>query len=137
VIPYRRRNKWGYCDVNAKVIIETKFNFAERFKGNFALIQDKNDKWGTIDKQGNLVLLPTIRDKPIITDADVFLIRSGDNHGIMDYAGNYILSPIYDLSYTQLEIHKKYITMRKDSKSGLFTKSGKEVIPCKYENWIL
>ena len=36
--------------------MEQKYNFAERFVDNYAIVQGKNLKYGIIDKKGNVVI---------------------------------------------------------------------------------
>jgi len=51
LIPYRKGDKWGFCDRNKKIIIPIKYDDAEDFLGELARVK-LNGKWGYIDKNG-------------------------------------------------------------------------------------
>ena len=51
LIPYRKGDKWGYCDKFKNIIIIAKYNNASLFHEGLARIE-LGKKWGYIDKNG-------------------------------------------------------------------------------------
>jgi serine/threonine protein kinase len=70
LIPFRKGNKWGFSDVNKHILIEARYDGAERFSEGMAKVwlEDRNDaatqpqgtkvklKYGFIDKTGKEVI---------------------------------------------------------------------------------
>lgn len=57
-IPYRKKEKWGYCDFDKNLIIPCQFDGAESFIEVRAIVCMKKDTpgcLGFIDKNGNFV----------------------------------------------------------------------------------
>lgn len=57
LIPYRKGDKWGFCDRNKNVVIECFWDKVERFADGMAAIM-KHGKWGYINKVGELIVAP-------------------------------------------------------------------------------
>ena len=51
LIPYRKGDKWGYCDWNKKIVIPVQYDDAWLFSEGLALVK-VNGKWGFIDTKG-------------------------------------------------------------------------------------
>ena len=54
-IPYRRGNKWGFCDTDMTILISIVYDEVRPFKENLAAVK-LGDYWGFIDIKGNLVI---------------------------------------------------------------------------------
>ncbi len=52
LIPYRKGDKWGFCDRNKKIVIGCKYDFAGPFSEGLSIVK-LNGKWGFIDANGN------------------------------------------------------------------------------------
>ena len=48
LIPYRKRDKWGYCTPDKKIVIECIYDSASRFSEEFASVK-LNGKYGFIN----------------------------------------------------------------------------------------
>lgn len=59
----------GYMDVNGKKVIPATFEVAGPFKGDFAAVRKKNEKFGLIDRKGNNVLAPDFDHVEMISDS--------------------------------------------------------------------
>lgn len=66
-IPFRKGDKWGYCDKNKKMLIDAKYDWVTHFSDGLAVVW-LNNKSGFIDKTGKVVIpsffihiLPTLR----------------------------------------------------------------------------
>lgn len=53
---------WGFVDPNFKSILPTDYAKVYDFSGERAAVQDKNAKWGFIDKSGNWIVKPSLLD---------------------------------------------------------------------------
>jgi hypothetical protein len=51
LIPYRKGDKWGFCDRNKKIVIPCKYDCVFSFREGLACVQ-LNGKCGFIDKEG-------------------------------------------------------------------------------------
>lgn len=71
-IPYRKSNKWGYCDSTKKVLIKPAYDSVTVFfalnkideKDKYVAVVKKSDKYGLINKAGK-VLIPIIYERII------------------------------------------------------------------------
>jgi hypothetical protein len=54
IIPYRKKNKWGYANNKGEVVIEPQYKVAYPFTANITGVK-KDDKYGFIDKTGKPV----------------------------------------------------------------------------------
>jgi len=57
LIPYHNKNdKWGFADVNKKIVIPCIYDRVEFFDGEYAIVSTTNWLKGLIDKKGNKIL---------------------------------------------------------------------------------
>jgi hypothetical protein len=52
IVPYRKKNKWGYANIKGEVVVEPQYKVAYPFTANITAVK-KDDKYGFIDKSGN------------------------------------------------------------------------------------
>jgi len=55
LIPYRKGDKWGFCDKNKKIVVPCKYDLAHFFKEGLACVQVKG-KYGFVNKEGKEVI---------------------------------------------------------------------------------
>ncbi|MEI7583615.1 WG repeat-containing protein [Runella sp.] len=55
LVPYRQGRKWGYCDLNKKIIIACKYDQVALFHEGLAAVT-VNNKMGYIDETGKLII---------------------------------------------------------------------------------
>ncbi|GAB3640172.1 WG repeat-containing protein [Spirosoma arcticum] len=55
LIPYRKGDKWGFCDRNKNIVIDCVYFLVEPFEEGLAVVV-KNDRYGHIDKKGQVVI---------------------------------------------------------------------------------
>jgi len=129
LIPYRKRDKWGFCDRNKKVVIPCIYEDAHRFSEGLAAVKH-NDKWGFIDKTGKEVI-PFIYDQAYDFPEGLARVCINDKWGFIDKTGKEIIPLIYDSAngfsegLAAVEINDKW---------GFIDKTGKEIIPCIYDH---
>ncbi len=113
LIPYRKGDKWGYCDTNAKIIIAPIYDEVDFFGyfnssfSNIALVKT-NGKQGLINTNGKEIL-PLIFDKidhlscGKIQDK-ILRVRIGDKYGLVTYENKAITK----MEFSSLEFDEKY-----------------------------
>jgi len=55
--PVKMGHKWGYINIEGKMVIATQFDFARDFYEGLAAVE-VGDKWGYIDRSGKMVIAP-------------------------------------------------------------------------------
>ena len=55
LIPYRKKDKWGFCTPDKKIVIDCVWDKVYGFKEELAIVK-LNEKWGFINKTGELVI---------------------------------------------------------------------------------
>src|SRR5450756_110486 len=60
LIPYRKGDKWGFCNRDRKMVIPTVYDSVYLFSEGLAPVH-LNSKWGYIDTKGNMVI-PAVYD---------------------------------------------------------------------------
>ncbi|MBU0487436.1 MAG: WG repeat-containing protein [Bacteroidetes bacterium] len=53
---FRQGGRYGYIDVNGKIIIKSRFAGAKNFSNGMAEVKNRKNLWGFIDKTGNQVI---------------------------------------------------------------------------------
>ena len=120
-IPYRKGNRWGYCDKNKKIVIPIRFEEAYPFSrksGGLALVM-VNNKYGFIDTKGNMVI-PAIYDDAGYFSDGLAYVKVNDKFGFIDTKGNMVIPAIYDyaddffegLTYVKVNDERGYIDKR-------------------------
>ncbi len=57
MVPYRLKNKWGFADSTAKIVIKPKYEAVTPFNRSYAAVKEKG-KWGFINLKGEMILTP-------------------------------------------------------------------------------
>lgn len=101
-LPYVKKDgaNYGFVSEKDKIIVECKYSFVYPFdhKSNLAAVRDKNNKWGFINKYGELVI-PHIYDavNDIFVDGKNFVIA--DDYLILIDKNGVELRKIYGYNY--------------------------------------
>lgn len=97
LIPYRLYTKWGYAGITGKLVIPAKYDRADNFEGQCAVVKLKG-KYGLIDSTGKPVL-PFIYDgiePQKWKDKIYFILEAGKKSGLADQTGKLLLPAKYD-----------------------------------------
>jgi len=97
LIPYRRGDKWGFCDSNKKIVIEPIYDHVEPFSDGLAVILS-GKKQGYIDKKGLWVI--QIEAPAREFSEELAVVKTNDKYGYIDTKGNMVIQPIYDDAYS-------------------------------------
>ena len=133
--------KWGFIDTTGTVAIPIEYDTVNSFSDGLAFaVQD--DKQGFIDKTGEFVIqLENISRRYIyygITgyfENGLAVIQENEKkYNYIDKTGAVILSVEYELAYNFYEGLAGVLTDRRDEKWGFIDITGKEVIPCIYDD---
>jgi hypothetical protein len=85
LIPYRKGDKWGYCDWNKKIVIPIQYDGAGLFSDGLALVYIKG-KFGFIDTKGNMVI-PAAYDQTYGFSEGLAQVEVNDKWGFIDMKG--------------------------------------------------
>jgi hypothetical protein len=55
LIPYRKKDKWGFCTADKKIVIDCEYDVGSEFSEGLAIVT-KNNKYGFVNKKGHLVI---------------------------------------------------------------------------------
>lgn len=132
LIPYRVGDKFGYCDVNKKIIIQPKFDFAYPFSEGFAVVAI-NNKAGYINKAGKIVIPLIYRTAGPFSDG---LARVGLGTAL-EYKGQHFINrmgkSVFPLKYElPHDFSEGLAPFELDGKWGFINKVGEILIPPKF-----
>src|SRR5262245_55749764 len=82
-IPYREKNKWGFCDSSFIPHTDYKFDYVEPFRGRFAKVRIGND-YLFLEKNGDLLVHHHRKDTQLSSDNNYsFLDRAYFSEGLV------------------------------------------------------
>ena len=137
--------KWGYVDINGKIIIPCKYFFSTSFMNNHAVVVEDEENIYLIDDNGNKITAVNADNKPetFFSIKDNLVAWAGDiNNGVIPYvadggfglknAENSIVvpaNPKYQLITSSIY---GYYIYRTENGYGVMDGTGKEIIKDKY-----
>lgn len=98
LIPYRLKDKWGFCDINGKIKIQPIFEYVGFYNGEGYAIVKQNGKFGIIDSKSKFTCVPKYKN----------LVWKRSNYDIYnyffatDFKGN-----VFAVDFKGLKIPKK------------------------------
>jgi hypothetical protein len=161
LIPYRKSSLWGYCSPDKTIIIPCAYEWAGAFRGDAAIVMRKG-KYGGINREGKLFIpcrytsLAEAVQEIYEDDDDELPLALGDSDDSLclmsppeegemgTYAGvefrfsggkyRALEETVSTESYDALgDFREGLIRVRKNKKWGAIDPSGKEIIPCMYD----
>ena len=126
--PINDKRGGGYIDKNGKIVIAQNFGFALRFSGNYAIVQDKNSKYGVIDKTGNLVIPFEYEDLSNLSE-DFVIYKKNGKYGFIDIKNNKKSQAVFEKTG---KFKEGVLAVQKRGKWGFINKKGKMIIAPKY-----
>jgi len=124
LIPYRKGNKWGFCDKNKRIVIENKYNFVDQFNEGLACV-NRSGKYGFIDKIGKEIVTCEY-DYANSFEGGLATVRHNDKFGFINNKGREIIDCIYDNTYS---FHEGYAGVKQSNKWGLIDKPVRRWLP--------
>ncbi len=90
LVPVDCDGKWGYADQNGNMVLDCRWEDAERFFEGLASVKQTGKKWGFIDEQGNLTIDCEWDDVLFFENGLCEVRRSGAGWGFIDRSGNLV-----------------------------------------------
>ena len=118
----------GYINKNGVIVLKQKYNFAERFVDNYAIVQGKNLKYGIIDKKGNVVVNFEFDNLDNLSENFV-TYKKGNKYGYIDIIKNIKSGAVYD---NIKKFKEGLAAVCINERWGFINKEGKIVIEPKY-----
>lgn len=149
LIPFRKGNRFGFSDVNKKIIIEPKYDDVSVFKDGLARVE-LYGQFGFIDKTGQViipikyesgtsrifedssyfdVIVAGLTDK--IKNSDLIKAKLNGKYGFINKTGKEVIPFKYELAENFLE---DLAVVSSNEKYGFIDQTGKEIIPLKYDH---
>ena len=138
LIPYRKGDKWGYCDRNKNIVIDCIYDFADKFYEDRSWVLIRENDWYIIDKKGKRYAH--------------YCLNTYFHHDGIGFYSEGLVSFRCDCEWVCLDKYGKvpfptdnyfYIGPFKDGfahvtsvithKVGLINRKGEEVIPCQFD----
>ena len=128
--PINDQNGGGYINKNGEIVIAQNFGFAQRFSGNYAIIEGKNSKYGVIDKKGNLVIPFEYEDLSNLSE-DFVIYKENGKYGFIDIKNHKKSEPVFDKTS---KFKEAACAVQKNGVWGFINKKGEMVIEPKYRS---
>lgn len=132
LIPYTQKDKYGYFDLEGKIVINPQFAYATVFRENIALVKTTGDKgkWGYIDKSGKFIINATYKDATVFQEGLAWVILENGAPSAIDKKGE-IKFTLKEAENVRLFSEDLAAFSKVDSTStvwGFVDQSGKQVI---------
>ncbi len=129
LIPYRKGDKWGFCKVDKKIVIDCIYDSANLFSENFAVVS-QNGKYGYMNKQGKIVI-DFEYDNADSFFHNLSVIEKSKKKGVINKINKLIVEPNFDDLYFRRDdcIHVKL-----GNNIGLMDINFQEIIKPQYQD---
>jgi len=92
LIPYLEKDKYGYFDLDGKIVISPQFSEASAFREGLALVKLSNDKgedgkWGYIDNKGKIVINATYKSATVFQNGLAWVVSENSAPSAIDKSG--------------------------------------------------
>jgi len=138
LIPYAQKDKYGYFDLEGKIVINPQFAFATAFREDIALIKTtgENGKWGYIDESGKIIINATYKDATVFQEGIAWVIVENGAPSAIDKNGE-IKFTLKEAENVRLFSEELAAFSKVDSTNtiwGFVDKSGKQVINPQFQS---
>lgn len=137
--PVKTDRKWGYIDTEGRVKIQPRFDAAEEFMGNYAVVAIGNKAY-VIDTTGT-ILTPSGYDQLLQLEDSIFAVyRNTDENGEGGWGAEKIIGQeILPAKYDKITRVTYFLfSCRNDSSVGFFHRNGTLIAPVKYDTgWMM
>ena len=89
LIPYAQKDKYGYIDLEGKIVINPQFAYATAFRDDIALVQTTGEsgKWGYIDESGKFIINATYKDATVFQEGLAWVVSDNTAPTAIDKKG--------------------------------------------------
>lgn len=84
---------YGFININSKLVIECKFDYATDFKDKVSIVSIEGKK-GIIDLNGNFIIEPIYEDIEF-TSTNLYRVKENEKWGIIDINSSYVIPADY------------------------------------------
>lgn len=91
---FEKNGKYGFIDLNGKIIIPAKFDNATHFGEGLAGVR-VGEKWGFVDPSGEMVIQPQFDEVGVFSEGLVSVAING-KWGFIDPTGRIVITPQFD-----------------------------------------
>jgi len=135
LIPYRKKNKWGFCTPDKRIVIDCEYDKVEQFSEGVAVI-NKSGKYGFIERSGEITNSGLLRHYIQIDSLKEGMARACYNvnnlsWGYVDKQNFNVIEFIYDNASPFCE---GLARVRLNKKYGFIDKTGLTIVPIIYDN---
>lgn len=108
LIPYRKGDKWGFCNQDGKIVIDCVYDNAFFFNEGLALIK-LNNKWAFIDNEGKqIITLHVLVHKHVsfrdfVGGGDIIINELHSKVGDIVFNGNILINFEDKIAYWEIE----------------------------------
>lgn len=132
LIPYSQKEKYGYFDLEGKIVINPQFAYATAFREDIALVKTTGDKgkWGYIDKSGKFIINAIYKDATVFQEGLAWVILENGAPNAIDKKGE-IKFTLKEAENVRLFSEDLAAFSKVDSTStiwGFVDQSGKQII---------
>lgn len=90
LIPFLQKDKYGYFDLEGKIIINPQFENATAFREGLALVSisaENNTKWGFINKDGKFVINAIYKSATVFQEGLAWVVTDNSAPSVIDKKG--------------------------------------------------
>ena len=137
LLPFLQKEKWGYIDLQGKIVINPQFTTAQYFNEGLALVST-GDKYGYIDKTGKYVINPSFIYATDFSEDVAFVVKENTEPIAINKKGETLFSLKQAEFVTNFSDNLAAFAIKdlqnntdKDTENylwGFIDKSGKEVV---------
>lgn len=132
LIPYIQKGKYGYFNLEGKIVINPQFEFATTFREGLALVKTtgENGKWGYIDEDGKFVINASYKDATVFQEGTAWVVNENSAPTAIDKDGE-VKFILKDAEQVRLFSDGLAAYSKSDSTStlwGFVDKDGKQII---------
>jgi len=127
LIPYRKKDKWGFCTPDKKIVIECVYDEVKPFNEGIAVVKVNNSStgYGYINEAGYLITSRLFEEAYSFKE-NIALIKLNSKYGFIDRNGEEIIQCKYDGARNFSE---GLALVKLNDKTGFIDKDGIEIIP--------
>lgn len=137
LIPYAQKDKYGYFDLEGKIVINPQFEFASVFREELALVKTtgKNGKWGYIDESGKFKINAIYKDATVFQNGLAWVILENGEPCAIDKNGEikFTLKQAEDVRLFSEELAAFSKVDSTNTSWGFVDKSGEQAINPQFE----
>lgn len=131
--------KWGYMDINGKMLTDYKYEDGETMYDGVAAVME-NNKWGIIDKSGEYIVPPEYEDASTShfdyeSDIAIYEIKKNDKWGAIIPGTDSIIPTEFDsvnIARFHGEERRNSIDVANGEKKGRYNLYGQLIMPVEY-----